>query len=378
MRLQRIMSVALGVVALSSPKLPAQQTAVQLLLGGGSATDARGISSNAMIIAPSLMYRSTSGLIRIGLTGTNFTSGGWALGGGAGLELRSSPERLLGVALRAAGSATATSYHAAYSTASAVPALELRLAHVSAYGGVRAAVGRHSFPITPAQGPLSQPERVWAAKSSIGPTFGGRLELASSPHGGAALDYREEHTRIDSLSSTDRIASLSIVEGAVSLMGSLGVRVARPGTSSFGGVSATIGLSRVLALELGAEQYPADLLTGVTGGRSVTAAFMLRTPSGPRPLPRPSGVTRPAGGLTRLSIAAPDAITVEIAGDWNGWQPVETHRASNGVWYADLGIPAGTYRYAFRINRREWRVPAGARVTDDAFGGKSAWLTVGS
>jgi hypothetical protein len=46
------------------------------------------------------------------------------------------------------------------------------------------------------------------------------------------------------------------------------------------------------------------------------------------------------------------------------------------VWYADLKIPPGQYRYAFRVNGIEWRVPDGATAVKDDFGGKSAWLTV--
>jgi hypothetical protein len=56
---------------------------------------------------------------------------------------------------------------------------------------------------------------------------------------------------------------------------------------------------------------------------------------------------------------------------------VSTTRASNGVWFADLRIPPGQYRYAFRVNGTTWMVPDGAQAVDDGFGGKSAWLTVG-
>ena len=47
------------------------------------------------------------------------------------------------------------------------------------------------------------------------------------------------------------------------------------------------------------------------------------------------------------------------------------------VWFVDLNIPPGQYRYAFRVDGAAWKVPAGAAVVDDDFGGKSAWLTVG-
>ena len=39
-------------------------------------------------------------------------------------------------------------------------------------------------------------------------------------------------------------------------------------------------------------------------------------------------------------------------------------------------IPPGQYRYAFRVDDKEWKVPEGAAASDDDFGGKSAWLVV--
>ena len=190
------------------------------------------------------------------------------------------------------------------------------------------------------------------------------------------LGLRQETARVDTIRATDRSATLSILNGPVSVTGTLGARAERAATEVFGGVRASVALSRVLALQLGAERYPADRLTGALGGRSVSAGLVLRTASGPRPLPRPSGVPAATAGRTRLAIRAPGATAVEVAGDWNRWQPVAAHRAANGVWYADLAIPAGTWRYGFRIDRREWRVPDGVSTVDDGFGGRSAWLIV--
>ena len=92
--------------------------------------------------------------------------------------------------------------------------------------------------------------------------------------------------------------------------------------------------------------------------------------------PRPAAVPYPAPGLTRLSIRAVKAECVEVAGDWNQWRPVVLARASNGVWYADLSIPPGEYRYAFRIDGKKWDVPKGVAAVNDGFGGRSAWLSV--
>ena len=57
-------------------------------------------------------------------------------------------------------------------------------------------------------------------------------------------------------------------------------------------------------------------------------------------------------------------------------EDIATTRADNGVWYVDLDLPPGEYRYAFRVDGKEWRVPEGVAAVDDEFGGKSAWLKV--
>jgi hypothetical protein len=40
--------------------------------------------------------------------------------------------------------------------------------------------------------------------------------------------------------------------------------------------------------------------------------------------------------------------------------------------------PPGQYRCAFRNDGTTWMVPGGAEAVDNGFGGKSAWLTLGS
>ena len=93
-------------------------------------------------------------------------------------------------------------------------------------------------------------------------------------------------------------------------------------------------------------------------------------------LPAPRGVQSPSAGMTRLSIRAGDARTVDLFGDWNSWTPSRARRAANGVWYVDVPLAAGEYRYAFRVNEVEWRVPEGTTAVNDGFGGKSAYVIV--
>jgi hypothetical protein len=370
-------TVALILAITTAPRLEAQRVVAQLTVGGGSGTDARGISSSAWTVAPSLALASGSYAFRLGASGTGFGGGGWAAGGNTGLDLRMPVSRAVALNLGAAAGGTATSYGSSYATLSALPSLDLRLARVALFGGIRAATARSSIGVLGmSPGPLALPAARSMTRSSIGPVFGGRLTLGAWRNGSVTLGVRHETARVDTVSATDRTATLSILNGPLSISGILGARAERSVTTTFGGVRASVALSRVLGVQLAAERYPADRITGVLSGRTVSAGLVLRTGSGPRPLPRPSGVAAPAEGRTRLAIRAPEAAVVEIAGDWNRWRPVPAHRGANGVWYADLAIPAGTWRYGFRIDRREWRVPDGAAAADDGFGGKSAWLTV--
>ncbi|MEO6057629.1 MAG: glycogen-binding domain-containing protein [Gemmatimonadales bacterium] len=377
MRFDKVLPAAVLLLTTTAPRLAAQRPSAQVMVGAGSATDVRGIASSAWTVAPSLALGSRSTLFRLGASGAGFSGGGWAVGGTTGLDLRAPIGRAAGLGLSTAASATTTSYRSSYGTVSAVPSLELRLAPAVIFGGVRLATACSSLGAvaTPA-GPFALPATRSVSRSAIGPVFGGRLDLASWRAGSVTLRVRQESVRVDTVRTTDRTAALSVLDGPVSITGTIGARAERAMVAAFGGVRASLDLSRVLALQLGAERYPADRLTGALGGRAVSAGLVLRTAAGPRPLPSPSGVIAPAAGYTRLAIRAPRAATVEVAGDWNRWQPVAAHRGANGVWYADLAIPAGTWRYAFRVDRREWRVPDGAAATDDGFGGRSAWLTV--
>jgi 1,4-alpha-glucan branching enzyme len=87
-------------------------------------------------------------------------------------------------------------------------------------------------------------------------------------------------------------------------------------------------------------------------------------------------IAPPARGMTRVAIRAGEARRVDLAGDFSKWQPIAARRADNGVWYVDLDLPPGEYRYAFRVDGKDWRVPEGVAAVDDEFGGKSAWLRV--
>src|SRR5207248_2670972 len=79
---------------------------------------------------------------------------------------------------------------------------------------------------------------------------------------------------------------------------------------------------------------------------------------------------RTPDGSVRLVVVAPAAATVELAGDFTDWQPVQLRRNAAGTWETVRKIPSGVYRFNVRIDGSGWFAPAGtARATDD-FGGE--------
>jgi 1,4-alpha-glucan branching enzyme len=143
-----------------------------------------------------------------------------------------------------------------------------------------------------------------------------------------------------------------------------------------GSAGIAIPVAPAIALQLAAGRYPPNAMLGTAAGKFVNAGISMSFGRRGGAMPEPIGVPKPMYGMTRIAIRAKDATRVELGGDFNKWQLAPTTRAVGGVWYADLALPPGDYRYAFRIDGKEWRVPEGVAAADDEFGGKTAWLTV--
>jgi AMP-activated protein kinase-like protein len=360
--------------------LAAQAPLARVTLGGGSATDLRGVRSGAYSLASSLtLFPDPNLSLGAGARATRFTNDEWSLGGSAAFNARAPLGPRLAFVLGANGDLVYASYHATYLEADATPALELRLGRLAFWGGGHGAAARSTFRLSVVPSVFGPARDSATARSSLGPAFGAGVDLVRfGPGEGARLAYREEHGRPDGIAVADRTVALTIARAPLELTASLGARDAAGENRAYGGGQLAVTVARGVAVFAAMESYPSNRLTGAPGGRSLSGGLSLSTGGlgAPRALPRPAGVAAPARGVTRLSIAAGAASAVEVAGDWNQWQPVALRRAENGVWYLDLAIPPGVYRYAFRIDGKSWQVPKGVAAVDDGFGGKSAWLTV--
>lgn len=51
---------------------------------------------------------------------------------------------------------------------------------------------------------------------------------------------------------------------------------------------------------------------------------------------------------------SPDAKTVELMGEWNGWKSIAMSKDSDGVWTAKVTLSPGTYAYKFLVDGKDW------------------------
>ena len=357
------------------------QTTGSLTIVGGSLTDTRGFRSNAVTAAPSVAIASGGrSTVWLGATATAFQNDAWAVGANASLLTREPFGRFAAFSFAASGAATRTSYETTLARADAQPALELSWRALTVYGGGRAIVGATTIPPQIGGGPFPviRPGET-VRRTSVAPVYGAQLRLTGAATASSVTFWaREEPMRIDGLAVTDRTGGAVLRAETITLSGMLGRRRANDERRDFGSASVGIPLSPSVVVEIAGGSYASDRFTGAAAGRFLNAGLQFRFGAGTayRSMPSPRGVPAARRGFTRFALRAPDASGVELMGDWNGWKPVATQRGANGVWYVDLRLNPGEYRYAFRVNGSEWRVPEGAPAVDDGFGAKSAYIAV--
>jgi hypothetical protein len=370
------------------------QSTVALATSAGSFTDALGVRSNGISAATVLTSSGPRVASAFTLGGTLFDSRAWSAGVSAALLGR---QRIVGPASLSAiatGRATRTSFDATLASADVTPTLEWSWRWSTLYGGVRAAAG---VTVMEAQGTLPLPGAVQFAtdaRTASGLVYGARMDAPLfRARSMVRLTAEATQMRVDGVRIDDRLAGARVLTRRFDLGVQGGMRDVAAISSSrspvggtsptdgsgrtlFGTVSSSVNLSPSVTLELGGGSYPADRLTGGAAGRFASAGLRVRFGGLAARLPKPAGIPAPLHGVTRLSIRAPRAERVDVLGDWNGWQPIAAQRAANGVWYVDVPLTPGEYRYAFRIDGREWRVPEGVAAVDDGFGSRSAYITV--
>jgi hypothetical protein len=103
-------------------------------------------------------------------------------------------------------------------------------------------------------------------------------------------------------------------------------------------------------------------------------AFTLGRPEPPAPVTASSTPV-----LVRLIVMDATARTVQVAGDFNGWDPSRTslERVSDSAWAVTIALEPGRYEYMFVIDGRTWIAdPFASETNDDGFGSQNAVLDV--
>ena len=367
-----------GIAAVSTNAAP-QSSQGQIAVGAGSATDERGVRAEALTLAPSLLLAPGSNTsVVLGANAVRFANSAWQFGGSAGLSTRSPAAGGFAVAFNASGSAARASFDATFAQADATPALQWSAGPVTLIGGAHLASG-YTAVSTRSAAPLIQPatQLVSQSRSEFAPSYGGELRLGAGTASTVVLSYREESARVSGVPVTDRVAGGTLSLGAFAVTAMAGHRDAPDERLDFASGSASLPLSSMLSLTMAGGTYPSNRLTGAAGGRFFSTGLSVRLGGYRAPsAPQPSGVGAPLPERTRLAIRAGNATRVEVAGDWDSWMLAPAQRAGNGVWYVDLALKPGEYRYAFRVDGTEWRVPEGVVTVDDGFGSKAAYVTV--
>lgn len=109
-------------------------------------------------------------------------------------------------------------------------------------------------------------------------------------------------------------------------------------------------------------------------GAALTARFL-----GPTAPAMSTPALAPTPVLVRLLVIDPAATTVQLAGDFNGWDPHRTslERVSADAWAVTIALEPGRYEYMFVIDGTRWLAdPFASETNDDGFGSRNAVLDV--
>ena len=160
-----------------------------------------------------------------------------------------------------------------------------------------------------------------------------------------------------------------------------GARRAEASAAPDAGLDAPRGWRRVTSALWTPRAFEWNLAGAMTAAALVlvAGAFVVE-----RSAPPPSSageIAAPAASqvLVRLVVLQADAATVDVAGDFNGWDPRRTplEQTSTGAWTVTIALDPGRYEYMFVIDGERWIAdPFAVEQTDDGFGSQNAVLDV--
>ena len=87
--------------------------------------------------------------------------------------------------------------------------------------------------------------------------------------------------------------------------------------------------------------------------------------------------TRAAGeGRTAVRVRCPEAMHVELTGDFTDWAPVALTALGGGWWGSEMAIASGLHQVQVRVDGGAWQAPPGLPTTQGDFAGTAGVLLV--
>jgi 1,4-alpha-glucan branching enzyme len=89
---------------------------------------------------------------------------------------------------------------------------------------------------------------------------------------------------------------------------------------------------------------------------------------------KPKKQTKPANEPPKIAVVfklcAPEAVAVQLAGDFTGWDasPLPLERNSNDLWYTEVRLNPGRHEYRFLVDGQWQNDPACSERIENAFG----------
>ncbi len=133
--------------------------------------------------------------------------------------------------------------------------------------------------------------------------------------------------------------------------------------SPLGGLALAAGFAALLIVGT----WVAGRLRGGPGGGGAVA------------LPSAAAGAGGGGSVVTFVLLAPEARTVALAGDFDGWDAARLplQRGASGLWTVDVPLRPGRYQYAFVVDGRRFVAdPAAPRAVGDDFGQPTSVVTV--
>ena len=321
---------------------------------------------NAPSLASSLEWRGRTLMARAGGSLTSFQNNGESLQGRAELVGWFSPAGASSPLRLEVGGAVGGSRHSGgFDTFVAQGDLRLHVqgTRAGAWAGVGMATSRNSFDT--------------ASLGSAAPNVGAWVRL-----GPARLIARYTDQRVGGERFPEASLATVYSRGALDLTAFAGYRqspFSGVGDDTWAGASAALWRRSNRAVLVSGGTYAPDIVQGIPGGEFFSVGIRISPPRRralvplePLPLAFTSEDTRSGG----LGFRVEGASRVEVAGDWNGWQPVPLRQDGAGRWVIPADLAPGVYRFNLRIDGTTWVVPSEVPSVDDGFGGQVGILVI--